>query len=102
MGLVRGRVPGAAEGRPASRSNYRVRCPRLAASLDAVLNHLGDTYHATGDITRARDAWQQALDIVGQLGAVPGASRPYGYPYGYPDGYPKADEIDAKLHRLSD
>jgi tetratricopeptide (TPR) repeat protein len=67
-----------------------------------VLNHLGDTHHATGDITRARDAWQQALDIVGQLGAVPGASRPYGYPYGYPDGYPKAAEIDAKLHRLTD
>jgi tetratricopeptide (TPR) repeat protein len=63
-----------------------------------VLSHLGDTHYATGDITLARDAWQQARDIVGQLGAVPAAGLGVGCPYGYPD----ADEIRAKLHRLKD
>jgi len=62
-----------------------------------VLSHLGDTHRATGDITRARDAWQQALAIVGQLGAVPGASLGTGRPYLYAYGYPDADEIRAKL-----
>jgi tetratricopeptide (TPR) repeat protein len=62
-----------------------------------VLSHLGDTHHAAGDITLAHDAWQQALDIVGQVGAVPGA----GLGVGPPDSYPAADELRAKLHRLS-
>jgi hypothetical protein len=34
-----------------------------------VLTHLGDTYHAAGDVDAARDSWQQALLIIDQLGA---------------------------------
>jgi hypothetical protein len=55
------------------------------------LDHLGDAYHAAGDRDAARDAWQQAVNILDQLGIVRAGTGP---------GYPDADEIRAKLHRL--
>jgi len=32
-----------------------------------VLTHLGDTRYAAGELPQARDAWQQALDILDGL-----------------------------------
>jgi predicted negative regulator of RcsB-dependent stress response len=32
------------------------------------LTHLGDTWRSSGDHQAARDAWQQALDILDDLG----------------------------------
>jgi tetratricopeptide (TPR) repeat protein len=55
------------------------------------LNLLGDAHHAAGDRDAARTAWQQALDILDQLGIVRAGVGP---------SYPDADEINAKLHRL--
>jgi hypothetical protein len=60
--------------------------PRYPGRLD----HFGDAYSAVGD-RAARDAWQQALNILDQLGVVRAGVGP---------GFPDADEINAKLHRL--
>jgi tetratricopeptide (TPR) repeat protein len=38
------------------------------------LSHLGDTRDAAGELTEARDAWQQALDILDDL-QHPGAEK---------------------------
>lgn len=34
----------------------------------ATLTHLGDSHHVVGELARARDAWQQALQILESLG----------------------------------
>jgi hypothetical protein len=44
-----------------------------------VLTHLGDTRHADGELTQAREAWQQALAILEDL------------------EHPDADQVRAKL-----
>ena len=56
------------------------------------LSHLGDTHHATGDLDAARDAWQEALDILDHLGVALGA--------GLSAGYPDPDELRVKLRHL--
>jgi tetratricopeptide (TPR) repeat protein len=43
-------------------------------------DHLGDARHAAGDTTQARHAWQQALDILDQLGDVPRMGAGYADP----------------------
>jgi tetratricopeptide (TPR) repeat protein len=53
------------------------------------LSHLGDTYHATGNLDTARNAWYEALDILDRLGVTLGA--------GLSAGYPDADELRDKL-----
>ena len=54
------------------------------------LTHLGDAHHATGDIAAARDAWQQALDILDHLDILgPGMGA----------GFPTPDEIRTKLRQ---
>jgi tetratricopeptide (TPR) repeat protein len=50
-------------------------------------DHLGDALDAAGDAALARDAWQRALEILGQLGDVYSIGR----------GYPDPDVIRAKL-----
>jgi hypothetical protein len=54
------------------------------------LSHLGDTHKATGAVSAAQDAWQQAMGILDDLGIVLRASR----------AYPDADQIRAKLLHL--
>lgn len=56
----------------------------------AALSHLADTLFAAGDAAAARDAWQQALDILDRLGLRFGATR----------GYSDVDELRAKLKNL--
>jgi len=51
-------------------------------------DHLGDAHHAAGNTTQARNAWQQALDILDQLGDVPRMGA----------GYADPDAIRAKAH----
>ena len=53
------------------------------------LTHLGDAHYATGDLRAARDAWQEALDILDDLDLIPGG------PMGV--GYPNANQVRTKL-----
>jgi tetratricopeptide (TPR) repeat protein len=50
--------------------------------LTTVLDHLGDACAATGDLDRAKDSWQQSLDILTAL------------------GHPDADRARAKIQAL--
>jgi tetratricopeptide (TPR) repeat protein len=43
-------------------------------------DHLGDAHYAAGNTTQARHAWQQALDILDQLGDVPRMGAGYADP----------------------
>ena len=45
-------------------------CREAGARYDeaAIATDLGDTYHAAGELSQARDAWQQALIILEELG----------------------------------
>jgi hypothetical protein len=70
--------------------SYESRARRFALP-PRVLDLIGDAHHAAGDHDAARDAWQQSLTILDQLGT----SR-----LGVGPSHPDADEINAKLHRL--
>ena len=50
-------------------------------------DHLGDALDAADDAALARDAWQRALEILGQLGDV----------YSIGKGYPDPELIRTKL-----
>src|SRR5206468_1689199 len=56
-----------------------------------VLTNLGNIHHAIGNPDAARDAWQQALELLDHLGLVPGVGGA---------GFPDADELRTKLHHL--
>ena len=56
-----------------------------ARYVEAVITtHLGDVYHAAGEPSQARDAWQQALSIFEELGD-PGADKVRAKLCGVPD-----------------
>ena len=55
-----------------------------------VLTHIGETQHAAGDTASARASFQQALDILHEIGL--GKAR---------DKYPNANHIRALLSRLA-